>query len=96
MAYRPALVTVSSRNTSLVPGWVEHDPEEIWRAVAATLTDLLTTLAEPVAAIGIANQRETVVLWDRRTGEPRHRAIVWQDRRGAPSARRSMKPVTWS
>jgi glycerol kinase len=65
------------------PGWVEHDPEEIWAAVAATLAELLGTLDEPVAAIGITNQRETVVLWDRRTGEPRHRAIVWQDRRGA-------------
>jgi glycerol kinase len=65
------------------PGWVEHDPEEIWTAMAATLGDLLGTLTEPVTAIGITNQRETVVLWDRRTGEPRHRAIVWQDRRGA-------------
>jgi glycerol kinase len=69
------------------PGWVEHDPEEIWSAVAATLADLLATLEEPVAAIGITNQRETVVLWDRRTGKPRHRAIVWQDRRGAPRCR---------
>jgi glycerol kinase len=66
------------------PGWVEHDPEEIWTAVAGTLADLLAALDQPVAAIGITNQRETVVLWDRRTGEPRHRAIVWQDRRGAP------------
>jgi glycerol kinase len=65
------------------PGWVEHDPEQIWTATAAALGQLLETLAEPVAAIGITNQRETVVLWDRRTGEPRHRAIVWQDRRGA-------------
>jgi len=66
------------------PGWVEHDAEEIWQAVAATLADLLATLEQPVAAIGITNQRETVVLWDRRTGEVLHRAIVWQDRRGAP------------
>jgi glycerol kinase len=66
------------------PGWVEHDPEEIWAAVDATLTELLTTVSEPVAAIGITNQRETVVLWDRRTGEACYRAIVWQDRRGAP------------
>jgi glycerol kinase len=65
------------------PGWVEHDPEEIWAAVAATLGELLATIDEPVAAIGITNQRETVVLWDRATGQPRHRAIVWQDRRGA-------------
>jgi glycerol kinase len=66
------------------PGWVEHDPEEIWSAVAATLADLLATVNQPVAAIGITNQRETVVLWDRRTGTVQHRAIVWQDRRGAP------------
>ncbi len=66
------------------PGWVEHDPEEIWAAVVATMAELLETLDQPVAAIGITNQRETVVVWDRRSGEPRYRAIVWQDRRGAP------------
>ncbi len=77
------------------PGWVEHDPEEIWAAVAATLAELLTTLHEPVAAIGITNQRETVVLWDRRTGRPRHRAIVWQDRRGVSRCARSKRPGTW-
>ncbi len=49
------------------PGWVEHDPEEIWTAVAATLADLLASLDEPVAALGLTNQRETVVVWDRRT-----------------------------
>jgi glycerol kinase len=65
------------------PGLVEHDPEEIWTAVAGTLADLLASVDEPVAAIGITNQRETVVLWDRRTGTARHRAVVWQDRRGA-------------
>ena len=64
------------------PGWVEHDAEEIWAAAAATLADLLGSLHEPVAALGLTNQRETVVVWDRRTGAPRHRAIVWQDRRG--------------
>ena len=65
------------------PGWVEHDATEIWEAVRATLTDLIASLDEPIAAIGITDQRETVVAWDRRTGEPRHRAIVWQDRRTA-------------
>ncbi|MGK2930841.1 MAG: glycerol kinase GlpK [Acidimicrobiales bacterium] len=65
------------------PGWVEHDPVEIWQAVRNTLTELIDELDEPVAAIGITDQRETVVAWDRRTGEPRHRAIVWQDRRTA-------------
>ena len=69
---------------SYAPDWVEHDPEEIWAAVVATLADLLAALDEPVAALGLTNQRETVVVWDRRTGEPRYRALVWQDRRGAP------------
>src|SRR5436190_6035871 len=66
------------------PGWVEHDADDIWAAVLATLTDVVDGLdGEAVAAIGITNQRETVVVWDRATGRPRHRAIVWQDRRTA-------------
>ena len=65
------------------PGWVEHDPEEIWAAVQTTLNEVVAAIDEPVAAIGITDQRETVVAWDRRTGRPRHRAIVWQDRRTA-------------
>ncbi len=65
------------------PGWVEHDPDEIWSGVLATLGQLASTLDRPVAAIGITNQRETVVAWDRRSGRPLHRAIVWQDRRTA-------------
>ncbi len=65
------------------PGWVEHDPEEIWATVVATFSELLADLDQPVAAIGITNQRETVVLWDRRDGRPLHRAVVWQDRRTA-------------
>jgi glycerol kinase len=65
------------------PGWVEHDAVEIWEAVEATMAELVAGLDQPVAAIGITDQRETVVAWDRRTGEPRHRAIVWQDRRTA-------------
>ncbi len=65
------------------PGWVEHDAEEIWQAVQATLAELTAAVDQPIAAIGITDQRETVVAWDRRTGVPRHRAIVWQDRRTA-------------
>ena len=65
------------------PGWVEHDANEIWAAVEATLAELRGRLDQPVAAIGITNQRETTVVWDRRTGEPLHRAVVWQDRRTA-------------
>jgi glycerol kinase len=73
------------------PGWVEHDAEEIWSAVRATLAELASRLAgdldgprSPVAAIGITNQRETLVAFDRSSGRPLHRAIVWQDRRTAP------------
>jgi glycerol kinase len=65
------------------PGWVEHDAHEIRDAVWAVLNELATTLREPVAAIGITDQRETIVAWDRRTGAALHRAIVWQDRRTA-------------
>jgi glycerol kinase len=65
------------------PGWVEHDPLDIWAAVQTTLTELVATLDEPIAAVGITDQRETLVAWDRRTGQPVHRAIVWQDRRTA-------------
>jgi glycerol kinase len=66
------------------PGLVEHDPDDIWEATTATLADLLERLdGEAVAAVGITNQRETTVVWDRRTGRPLHRALVWQDRRTA-------------
>lgn len=63
-------------------GWVEHDPADIWRTTRDTVEAALAQ-AGPVAAIGITNQRETLVIWDRATGEPIHRAIVWQDRRTA-------------
>ena len=65
-------------------GWVEHDPEQIWQDTVAVAREALAAI-EPsrVAAVGITNQRETVVVWDRATGEPIHRAIVWQDRRTA-------------
>ncbi len=66
------------------PGWVEHDPVEIWEAVKATLLDVIEQVSlASVTALGITNQRETVVAWNRTTGEPYHRAIVWQDRRTA-------------
>ena len=65
------------------PGWVEHDAEEIWQTSQAVLAELASKIAEPVAAIGITNQRETAIIWDRRTGQPLARAIVWQDRRTA-------------
>jgi glycerol kinase len=68
------------------PGWVEHDAEEIWRSQLHTAQALLRetgTSAADIAAIGIANQRETTVVWDRANGEPIYNAIVWQDRRTA-------------
>ena len=67
-------------------GWVEHDPEDIWRTVLATMRGALADAklaATDIAAIGITNQRETTLIWDRKTGKPIHNAIVWQDRRTA-------------
>ena len=68
------------------PGWVEHDAEEIWRVTLAVARQAIRKAkikAAALAGIGITNQRETTVVWDRRTGQPIHRAIVWQDRRTA-------------
>jgi glycerol kinase len=68
------------------PGWVEHDPDEIWTTVLTTARQAITNAglaAADIAALGITNQRETVVVWDRRTGRAIHNAIVWQDRRTA-------------
>jgi glycerol kinase len=66
-----------------LPGRVEHDPEEIWRSVVTTCREAIAAADGPIAAIGITNQRETSVLWERATGRPVHNAIVWQDRRTA-------------
>lgn len=69
------------------PGWVEHDPADIWRSQLETARGALSDAslsAADLAAIGIANQRETTLLWDRRNGAPLHNAIVWQDRRTSP------------
>ncbi|WP_042427910.1 glycerol kinase GlpK [Comamonas granuli] len=70
------------------PGWVEHDPLEIWRTQLATAREALAQAgiaASEVRALGITNQRETTVLWNRKTGQPVHHAIVWQDRRAEPA-----------
>jgi len=64
-------------------GWVEHDPEAIWSSVLKVTRDVLASASATPAAIGITNQRETTLMWDRATGEPIHNAIVWQDRRTA-------------
>ncbi len=69
-------------------GWVEHDGGKIWRAVLDTCREVLAKAQTGVAAIGIANQRETTLIWDRGTGRPIHNAIVWQDRRTADHCRR--------
>jgi glycerol kinase len=68
------------------PGWVEHDAEDIWRTVLSTARSALAEAgltAREIAGIGITNQRETILIWERATGRPIHRAIVWQDRRTA-------------
>lgn len=73
------------------PGWVEHDPLEIWSSQRDVMTEVMDRAGvgpRDIAALGIANQRETTVLWDRATGDPVHNAIVWQDRRTALLCRR--------
>ncbi|MBC7993979.1 MAG: glycerol kinase GlpK [Rhizobacter sp.] len=70
------------------PGWVEHDPKEIWQSQLATAKEALhnaNITAKQIASIGITNQRETTVVWNRKTGEPIYNAIVWQDRRAEPT-----------
>jgi glycerol kinase len=70
------------------PGWVEHDPKEIWATQLATAQEALARAklkAGDIASIGITNQRETTLVWNRRTGEPVYNAIVWQDRRAEPT-----------
>jgi len=69
------------------PGWVEHDPMEIWHAQLATARQALADVGltgSDISALGITNQRETTIIWNRKTGQPIHHAIVWQDRRGEP------------
>jgi glycerol kinase len=80
------------RQITPAPGWVEHDPEEIWRAVDAAAREALARAgaggaAPRLAAVGVTNQRETTVIWDRRTGRPLAHAIVWQDTRTRPACR---------
>jgi glycerol kinase len=72
-------------------GWVEHDPEDIWRTVLTTAREAIANaglITRDIAAIGITNQRETTLIWDRSTGKPIHNAIVWQDRRTATLCRK--------
>ncbi len=91
MIFGPKLevvATVQREFEQLYPqsGWVEHDPEALWSTALQTARDALTTVgldASQIAALGIANQRETTLVWDRATGQPIYNAIVWQDRRTA-------------
>ena len=79
-----SIVDISQRElTQYFPrsGWVEHDAQEIWAAVSETLHDVYSKITEPIIGIGITNQRETVVAWNASTGQPLHKAIVWQDSR---------------
>ncbi|WP_431961118.1 glycerol kinase GlpK [Actinacidiphila sp. bgisy160] len=95
--HRGRLVSVAQREHQQhfpKPGWVEHDALEIWRNLERIVPQALSSAeiaADEVAAIGIANQRETTVLWDRSTGVPLGRAIVWQDTRTAPLVERLRK-----
>ena len=84
------IVAIAQRELTQIypqPGWVEHDPMEIWASQIETAREALAKAglaAKDIRAIGITNQRETTVLWNRRTGKPVHHAIVWQDRRAEP------------
>src|SRR5690606_32515396 len=81
-----ARVDVDFQQHSPAPGWVEHDADEIWRSVTSTASAAIEKAGvkpADIAAIGITNQRETVVAWERSTGKVLGRAIVWQDRRTA-------------
>lgn len=81
-----ALASAQKEFTQHFPksGWVEHDAWEIWESVLSTAREAIAGVdAKAIAAIGITNQRETIVVWDRKSGKPVHRAIVWQDRRTA-------------
>ncbi len=93
MLFDAALAPLATHNVEIrqiypANGWVEHDPEEIWQSTLTCCRIAAKGIsANDIAAIGLTNQRETVVLWDRRTGEPLHNAIVWQDRRTADACR---------
>jgi len=79
-----SIVDISQRELTQYfprPGWVEHDAMEIWDSVSETLQDVCSRITEPIIGIGITNQRETVAAWNASTGQPLHKAIVWQDSR---------------
>lgn len=83
------MLTVAQKEFTQIfpqPGWVEHDADEIWSSQVGVANEALARIgikASDIAAIGITNQRETTIVWDRKTGKPIYNAIVWQDRRTA-------------
>ncbi len=80
------------------PGWVEHDADEIWQTVAQTVPQALALArigGRDLTAIGLTNQRETIVLWDRASGRPVAPAVVWQDRRTADYCRQRRREEPW-
>ncbi len=87
--HKGEIVGLSQKNFKQLfpkPGWVEHDPDEIWSSQISVATDVIAKAGitgEKIAGIGITNQRETTIVWDRETGHPIYNAIVWQDRRTA-------------
>jgi glycerol kinase len=89
---RDANLTLAQREHRQIhpqPGWVEHDPLEIWNSTCQVITDCLSgTTPQRIAAIGLTNQRETTLVWDRRTGRPFYNAIVWQDTRTRQACQR--------
>src|SRR5688500_2022694 len=84
-----AIVSIAQKEFRQIypqPGWVEHDPAEIWSTQVAVATEAMVQARltpKDMAAIGITNQRETTIVWEKKTGRPVHNAIVWQDRRTA-------------
>jgi glycerol kinase len=93
MAYDKAGVVLASAYRELTqfypePGWVEHDPEEIWRTVVECIEEVQSAIPRRIEAVGITNQRETTVVWERKSGRPVHNAIVWQCRRTSDLCRR--------
>ena len=80
------VITLSQKTFQPKPGWVEHDPNEIWYTQSLAIKEAMAkadVTDDHIACIGIANQRETTIVWDRETGFPVYNAIVWQDRRTA-------------
>ena len=77
------------------PGWVEHDPMEIWQTVVANIKEIQEKTSEKITAIGITNQRETTIIWDKTTGLPIYNAIVWQCRRTAAYCEKIKKQESW-